>query len=174
MQTKEKRFLLTEYGRRQAESYIAELKAKRKEILDAGKDTADETTIPSVSEIEDDIAFIGVNWDDPDDPCCYNGWGVTDHFDADYPLLLKYGRDFAVAENTMYDTESYLNMEPGMIVQDLDIHCLWEVTSNNGASVILQNVHGGLRGASIEAKKGICNLTFLLLDRVESVKGGEA
>ena len=168
-----KQFLLTEQGRQQAESYIAELKAKRKEILDAGKDTADDTTIPSVSEIEDDIAFVGVNWDDPDGPCYYNGWGVTDHYDADYPLLLKYGRDFVVAENTVYDTGFYLDMEPGMIVQDLDLHCFWKVISNNGTSVILQNVRGGLRGARIEARNGTCSLMFLLLDRVESVKGGE-
>lgn len=83
-------FELTDYGKRMVANYIRELTAKRKEILDAGKDTADETTLPTVEEIEQDINFVGIDSDGE----YVNGWGVTDNYDADTPLLLKIGRDF--------------------------------------------------------------------------------
>ena len=86
-------WFLKDDGKKCAENYIKELKAKRKEILDAGLDTADETEIPTVEDIIADIDLIGINWDDPDGACYYNGWAVTDNHDADYPLLLKVGRD---------------------------------------------------------------------------------
>lgn len=38
-------YVLTEIGQKQCETYIAELKAKRKELLDAGIDTANNTYI---------------------------------------------------------------------------------------------------------------------------------
>lgn len=69
--------------------FIAELKAKRKEILDAGIDTAYETELPTVQDIENDI-----NWQDVVEDDYYNGWGVTDHYDSEYPLGLKLGEDF--------------------------------------------------------------------------------
>ena len=87
-------YMLTENGKKIVNNYILELEAKRKEILDAKKDTADETTLPTLEDIVNDIQFCGVNEDDPDGPCYYNGWGVTDNYDADYPILLKRGRDF--------------------------------------------------------------------------------
>ena len=40
-----KEYILTEKGRKECEIFISELKAKRKEILDAGIDTADETFV---------------------------------------------------------------------------------------------------------------------------------
>ena len=83
-------YKLNDHGRKLAELYIADLEAKRKELLDAGKDTADDTFLPTVDEIEADIDFIGVDSNNE----YYNGWAVTDHYDADYPLLLKVGRDF--------------------------------------------------------------------------------
>ena len=52
--------------------YIRELEAKREEILDAGKDTADETTIPTAEDILSDVSFMGINWADPDGPCYCN------------------------------------------------------------------------------------------------------
>ena len=87
-------YLLTKEGERRANEYIRELEAKRKEILDAGKDTAEDTHLPGKDDILSDIAFTGIDWDDPDGPCYVNGWGVTDNYDADYPLRLNLGRDF--------------------------------------------------------------------------------
>lgn len=52
--------------------YISELKAKRKEILDARKDTADETEIPTIEDIMSDLNY-GTEVDEDGD--YYNGWG---------------------------------------------------------------------------------------------------
>ncbi|MCR5279791.1 MAG: hypothetical protein K6E19_10175 [Lachnospiraceae bacterium] len=76
-------------GKQRAKEYIRECEAKRKEVLDAGKDTANDTMLPTLEVIEEDINFLGL--DDQGEYC--NGWGVTDHYDADYPLLLKLYRD---------------------------------------------------------------------------------
>ncbi len=84
------KYSLTKYGKAMVDVYLSELKAKRKEILDAGKDTAEETNLPTAEEIVSDIEFIGL--DEEDD--YYNCWAVTDHYSADYPLLLKRGRHF--------------------------------------------------------------------------------
>lgn len=86
-------YRLTQNGRELCQAYLTELQAKKKEILDAGIDTADETTLPTEEDIIADIEFIGISEDDPEGPCYYNGWAVTDNYDADYPLLLKVGRD---------------------------------------------------------------------------------
>lgn len=94
----EGKYALTPNGEKIVSQYISELTAKRKEILDAGKDTADETNLPSPDDIVTDIEFVGINWDDPDGPCYYNGWPVTDNYEADYPILLKLGRDFQEKE----------------------------------------------------------------------------
>ena len=82
-------FILTDYGKRAVKDYIAELAAKRKEILDAGKDTAEETELPTMEDIIADVNSLGID----DSGEYYNGWGVTDHYDADLPILLKIGRD---------------------------------------------------------------------------------
>ena len=90
-------YKLTKNGKAIVDAYIKELNAKRKEILDAGKDTANETEIPTVEDIVDDIDFVGIDWDDQDGPCYYNGWRVTDNYDFDYPILLRFQRDFEEA-----------------------------------------------------------------------------
>lgn len=82
-------YRLTDKGIRNIEMYIAELQAKRKEILDAELDTADETNIPTVSDIFIDAMDLGFD----ENGEAYNGWGVTDNYDADRPVLLKLGRD---------------------------------------------------------------------------------
>ena len=80
---------LTQQGKETVEAYITELKAKRKEIIDARKDTASETYLPDIEDIINDIdEFINENGE------YYNNWGVTDHYDADYPLYLQLGKDF--------------------------------------------------------------------------------
>lgn len=81
---------LTERGLQTVNYFIRELEAKRKELLDAGKDTADDTIIPSVEDIISDIEceeFID------EDGNYYNGWNSTDN---DEPLLL------GLAENVDY------------------------------------------------------------------------
>lgn len=86
-------YALTQNGRREVKRYLSELAAKRKEILDAGIDTADDTNLPTEKDILCDIeTFID------EDGRYYNGWGVTDHYDADQPLSLIFGVDFVEKE----------------------------------------------------------------------------
>lgn len=84
-------YVLTAEGRRKVERYVKELAAKRKEILDADKDTIDETPDPvTVDDIVSDL-----NWGGVDENGEYlNGWYVTDHYDSDYPICLQLGVDF--------------------------------------------------------------------------------
>lgn len=86
---KEKVCRLTEEGINHIHDYIDELSAKRKEILDAGKDTANETPLPNMNDIVSDIQTF---FDDEFMEYC-NGWGVTDHYNADWPLRLEFGKD---------------------------------------------------------------------------------
>ena len=86
-------FIFTNYGKSEAQKYVNELAAKRKEILDSGKDTATDTTLPTTDDILCDVNDLGVDKEGE----YYNGWAVTDHYDADYPLLLKIGRDIIEA-----------------------------------------------------------------------------
>ena len=85
--------VLTEDGLRQINGYIRELWAKRIEILDAKKDTADDTEIATVADILSDMDEETVQ--DVGDGLEYiNGWPVTDNYEADYVLRLEYGKDF--------------------------------------------------------------------------------
>lgn len=76
---------LTELGKAEVNTYIREAEAKQKEILDARIDTADDTWLPDESDILMDIEHF-----EEDGEYC-NGWGVTDNYNADYPLYLKRG-----------------------------------------------------------------------------------
>lgn len=76
---------LTELGKQEVNTYIREAEAKRKEILDARIDTADDTWLPN----EDDILMDIEHFEEDGEYC--NGWGVTDNYNADYPLYLKRG-----------------------------------------------------------------------------------
>lgn len=82
-------YRLTEEGRRKAEQYIRSLHDKQKEILDTGKDTADDITLPTVEAIEDDIELC-----EDDDGTSWNCWPVSDHYDADLPICLVKGVDY--------------------------------------------------------------------------------
>ena len=84
-------YVLTARGREIVDDYIRNCAAKRQEILDAGKDTADETHLPTVEDILSDLNF-GVGADEEGD--YFNGWGVTDHYNADDVLGLRIGEDF--------------------------------------------------------------------------------
>ena len=82
-------YKLTKKGIAECEIFIAECYAKRKEILDAGIDTSDDITLPTIEDIESDIgAFID------EDGEYYSSWGVTDNYDSDYPICLALGIDF--------------------------------------------------------------------------------
>lgn len=82
-------YKLTEQGIKKCEAFIVECNAKRKEILDAGKDTAYDTLLPTVEDIEIDIEeFIDEDGD------YYNCWGVTDNYESDYAIGLTLGKDF--------------------------------------------------------------------------------
>lgn len=83
-------YKLTEKGVKVCKNFIAECHAKRKEILVAGKDTADETIIPTVEDIESDLNDFGVDMDGD----YYNYWGVTDTYNSDNPICLTFGSDF--------------------------------------------------------------------------------
>lgn len=68
-----------------AEQFISECTAKRKEILDAGKDTAEDTVLPDIDSLAEDAVFLGAD----EDGLCYNYWAVTDNYDSDYPFVCK-------------------------------------------------------------------------------------
>lgn len=55
-----------------------------------GKDTADDTELPTIDYICSDIAFEEENGE------YYYNWGVTDHYEGDYPLFLELEKDFIV------------------------------------------------------------------------------
>ena len=82
----------TEKGKEKVKAYIKELGAKRKEILDAGKDTADDTDIPTLEDILNDAScFIGVENGE-----YFNSWGVTDNYNADNAICLILGEDIEI------------------------------------------------------------------------------
>lgn len=79
---------LTAIGTEKVNAYINELVAKRKEIIDAGLDTADETALPDADAILDDIESFEENGE------YWNCWGVTDNYDSDGPINLVRGDDY--------------------------------------------------------------------------------
>lgn len=94
-------YVLTAHGREIVDDYIRNCAAKRKEILDAGKDTADETYLPTAEGILSDLNF-GVGVDKEGD--YFNSWGVTDHYNADDVLGLHIGEDFVKAQESTATT----------------------------------------------------------------------
>lgn len=88
------RYVFTVNGYRTAKRFIAECAAKRKEILDAGIDTADETELPTAQDILDDVN-VGVGLYDENE--YINSWGITDHFGSQ-PLALIVGEDIILAD----------------------------------------------------------------------------
>lgn len=82
----------TKKGKEKAKTYIKELEAKRKEILEAGKDTADNTYIPTPEDILDDASY----WLDEESEEYFNIWGVTDNYDTDDIICLKLGEDIEI------------------------------------------------------------------------------
>ena len=87
--------ILTPQGKEHIQTYIEELKTKRKEILDAKKDTAYNTNLPNENDILSDMSWV---IEKSDDGNYLNNWGVTDNYDGDYPLFLESEKDFIVKE----------------------------------------------------------------------------
>lgn len=90
------KYALTEHGWSVVKNFIANCEAKRKEILDAGKDTASDIILPTPRDIICDIEFFGID----DDGLYCNSWGVTDNYDSDTPCCLMLNTDF-VEINTL-------------------------------------------------------------------------
>lgn len=84
-------YILTKTGKEKVNRFIKECAAKRKEILDAGIDTAYDIELPTEKDIVSDLN-CGVGVDEDGD--YYNGWGITDHYDSDAPLGLSIDKDF--------------------------------------------------------------------------------
>ena len=80
---------LTEKGKAEVERFRKECFAKKKELLDAGKDTCEEEYIPTEDDVLSDIPEYTQK-----DGLYWNGWGVTDNYSSDYPLALQRGEDF--------------------------------------------------------------------------------
>ena len=88
------RYVFTVNGYRTVKRFIAECAAKRKKILDAGIDTADETELPTTQDILDDVN-VGAGLDEENE--YINSQGITDHFGSQ-PLLLIVGEDIILAD----------------------------------------------------------------------------
>ena len=88
------KYTYTPVGRWKACHFIRVCEVKRKEILDAGIDTADETELPTSQDILDDVN-VGVGLDDENE--YINSWGITDHFGS-HPLSLIVGEDIVLAD----------------------------------------------------------------------------
>jgi hypothetical protein len=86
-------YILTKSGENKIEQFIAECKAKRKEILDSGIDTADYTNLPTKEDIMVDLDFTGI--DEYDEYCGY--FAITDYYDSD-TISLTLGVDFTIKE----------------------------------------------------------------------------
>lgn len=82
----------TEKGKEKTKAYIKELEAKRKEILDARKDTSDDTTLPTIEDILDDASY-GLDLTSKE---YFNRWSVTDNYESDNVICLKLGEDIEI------------------------------------------------------------------------------
>lgn len=88
------RYVFTVNGYRTVKRFIAECAAKRKEVLDAGIDTADETELPTSQDILDDVN-TGVGLDEENE--YFDSWGITDHYNS-HPLSLVVGEDIILTD----------------------------------------------------------------------------
>lgn len=88
------KYTYTPKGRLRVYHFIRECEVKRKEILDAGIDTADETDLPTAQDILDDVN-TGVGLDEGNE--YFDIWGITDHYSS-YSLSLVVGEDLIVTD----------------------------------------------------------------------------
>lgn len=88
------KYTYTPIGRLKACHFIRVCEVKRKEILDAGIDTADETELPTAQDILDDVN-TGVGLDEENE--YFDSWGITDHYNS-HPLSLVVGEDIILTD----------------------------------------------------------------------------
>lgn len=75
------RLFLTRQGKEKVRNYIAFLNEMQREIIGAGKDTANDTTIPTEEDIDDDLKeFVDASM------AYKHCWNATGHYE--YPLRL--------------------------------------------------------------------------------------
>ena len=91
---------LTAKGYREIKYFMNEARAQKKEIMDAGIDTCDDT--PEITEA-DILSDVGASFGEGDfDDEYLNGWGVTDEHTTDYPLCLHMGEHFTIKDTNMW------------------------------------------------------------------------
>lgn len=88
------KYTYTPIGRLKACHFVRECEVERKEILDAGIDTADETELPTSQDILDDVN-TGVGLDEENE--YFDSWGITDHYNS-HPLSLVVGEDIILTD----------------------------------------------------------------------------
>lgn len=88
------KYTYTPIGRLKACHFIRVCEVKRKEILDAGIDTADETELPTAQDILDDVN-TSVGLDEENE--YFDSWGITDHYNS-HPLSLVVGEDIILTD----------------------------------------------------------------------------
>ncbi len=101
------KFVLTDAGRKKIQAYIDEMKEKRNRLLKEGLDTADETELPD----EETIFRDGLDFGLDEDGEIYNSWGVTDNYEADRPIVLKYGTHFIDDIIDVYDGVNFFEVK---------------------------------------------------------------
>mgnify|MGYP004679059831 FL=1 len=138
------RFVFTENGLKNVQAFIRECNAKRKEVLDAQLDTAEDTSLPTEGDI---LCDLYDNFDS-DDGFYVNGWGVTDSCDYDLPLGMEIGRDFVLL------TEDKQIEMHDMVYKPYDVKS--EVNRNiNYKNIKNVNVKQGVKD-KIDKKEEIC------------------
>ena len=85
-------YILTQNGKKEIAKYIEKLKVQRNNILALGLDTAEDTNLPTEEDIISDVNLFGVT-EDTYGITYFNGWGVTDNYNSDHPIVLKLGED---------------------------------------------------------------------------------
>lgn len=151
-------FILTPIGREKVANFIKECEAKRKEILDAGLDTTDDTVLPDEEAILGDVNH-GVGLDEDWD--YYNMWGITDSYDSD-TLGLSVGIDLMRKKESV-EIDSYFRDIPDMtedvserpdidrmcytfqILNDvyIDVMCITDYTTKSQFEYVMETGEGG-------------------------------
>lgn len=80
---------MTETGKQKVKDYIAKLAEKRKEILDAGLDTAKECMLPTEAMLIDIIKSKR-----KEKTVSFSAWGITDYKNCLLPITFTKGVDY--------------------------------------------------------------------------------
>lgn len=84
-------YAFTETGAKEIKSWWIDALAKKKDIMDAGIDTDDNTHFPDADEVYEDVLSDFYEFVD-DEGDYYNCWGLTDNYDTEM-LALSVGSD---------------------------------------------------------------------------------